>query len=346
MIEILFGTATAVSFAGMERTRKNYIAVGCLTTVLFFLQVICLNAWDIDVTFKLYPLLSHLPITVFIVAYLKRPWLISLTSVLASFLCCQPPRWIGTALGEVFDSVSINHVSYIAAAFLTYCFLRKYAVTSVRHLIERSVSSCLLLAPCRLFTICSNMLDSQFKQAQKEFESLRQMQKTTASYRHDMRHHFALLQSMASKGNMEDIKEYLQTVQSDLDAITPVRFCENETVNLILSSFAAKAKQSEVRLTIDAKLPDSYPFSDTELCSLLSNTLENAIHASKQITDISKRIIHLRMFSRNNKLCIDIRNSYQKEPVFHHGLPVSKEQGHGFGTKSMAHIVEKYGGVF
>lgn len=128
MIEILFGTATAVSFAGMERTRKNYIAVGCLTTVLFFLQVICLNAWDIDVTFKLYPLLSHLPITVFIVAYLKRPWLISLTSVLASFLCCQPPRWIGTALGEVFDSVSINHVSYIAAAFLTYCFLRKYAV--------------------------------------------------------------------------------------------------------------------------------------------------------------------------------------------------------------------------
>jgi len=112
-----------------------------------------------------------------------------------------------------------------------------------------------------------------------------------------MRHHFALLQSMASKGNMEDIKEYLQTVQSDLDAITPVRFCENETVNLILSSFAAKAKQSEVRLTIDAKLPDSYPFSDTELCSLLSNTLENAIHASKQITDISKRIIHLRMFS-------------------------------------------------
>lgn len=190
------------------------------------------------------------------------------------------------------------------------------------------------------------MLDSQFKQAQKEFESLRQMQKTTASYRHDMRHHFALLQSMASKRNMEDIKEYLQTVQSDLDAITPVRFCENETVNLILSSFAAKAKQSEVRLTIDAKLPDSYPFSDTELCSLLSNTLENAIHASKQITDISKRIIHLRMFSRNNKLCIDIRNSYQKEPVFHHGLPVSKEHGHGFGTKSMAHIVEKYGGVF
>ena len=46
------------------------------------------------------------------------------------------------------------------------------------------------------------------------------------------------------------------------------------------------------------------------------------------------------------KLCIDLRNSYQTEPIFQQGLPVSKEQGHGFGTKSMAHIVEKHGGVF
>lgn len=82
---------------------------------------------------------------------------------------------------------------------------------------------------------------------------------------------------MLWKGNehMEELKEYLRTAQSDIDSITPVRFCENETVNLILSSFATKAKQANIQLAIDAK------------------------------------------------------------------LPVSKEQGHGFGTKSMVHIVEK-----
>lgn len=396
-IVLLFGTAVAVNFAGMKRTRKNCIAAGCLTVVLFISQVACLNAWGMELTVKLYPLLSHLPIAVFIVVYLKRPWMISLTSVFASFLCCQPPRWIGTALGEVFGSVSVNHVGYIAAAFLIYLFLRKYAMEPVRHMIERSTSSCLLFGAmpafyylCEYaFSVYTNfmysgarvavqfmpfltstfyfvfvllyytetqkqaniqrekdILDSQFKQAQKEFESLRQMQKTAASYRHDMRHHFALLQSMASKGNIEEIKKYFLTVQSDLDAITPVRFCENETVNLILSSFASKAKQSQIQLTVNAKLPASHPFSDTELCSLLSNALENAIHASEQIPDISMRIVDLRMFSKNNKLCIDIRNRYQNEPVFNHGLPVSNEEGHGFGTKSMAHIVEKHGGVF
>ena len=191
-----------------------------------------------------------------------------------------------------------------------------------------------------------DMLDAQFRLAQSEFASLRQLQQNAASYRHDMRHHFTLLQGLASKGHLEEIKEYLRTAQSDMDAITPVRFCKNETVNLILSAFFAKAKQSEILLTIEAKLPDTLPFSDTELCSLLSNALENAIHSCEKIPDINKRIILLRLYSKNNKLCIDLRNSYHTEPVFHQGLPVSKEQGHGIGTKSMVHIVEKHGGLF
>ncbi len=191
-----------------------------------------------------------------------------------------------------------------------------------------------------------DMLDSQFRLAQTEFATLRQLQQNAASYRHDMRHHFALLQGLASKEHIEEIKEYLRTAQSDMDAITPIRFSKNETVNLILSAFAAKAKQSEILLTIDVKMPEALPFSDTELCSLLSNALENAIHACEQIPDSNKRIILLRMYSKNNKLCIDLRNSYQTEPIFQQGLPISKEQGHGFGTKSMVHIVEKHGGVF
>jgi sensor histidine kinase regulating citrate/malate metabolism len=54
----------------------------------------------------------------------------------------------------------------------------------------------------------------------------------------------------------------------------------------------------------------------------------------------------LYIYTKSTKLCIDIRNNYQTEPVFEQGLPVSTEAGHGFGTKSMAYIVEKHGGVF
>ncbi|MGI6778796.1 MAG: sensor histidine kinase [Acetivibrionales bacterium] len=397
LIALLFGTAVAVSFAGMTRTRKNYLLFGCFTIILFILQIVCLLTWGMAVTIKIYPLFSHLPVAVFIAVYLKHPWLISLTSMFASFLCCQPPRWIGTVAGVAFGSASMDHVGYIVTAFVMYYFLQKYVVKSVQHLMERSVKSCLLFGAMPAFyylfdyvaTIYTdfmysgkraavqfmpfvtsafyfvsvllyyaetqkqasiqrerNILDTQLRQAQTELTSLRQMQQNAAAYRHDMRHHFALLQGLASEGRIDEIKEYLHTAQSDIDAITPMRFCENETINLILSPFASKAKQSGILLTVEAKLTGSLPFSDTELCSLLSNALENAIHACENIIDSNERCVKLRMYSKNNKLCIDIRNNYQTEPVFHQGLPLSRKYGHGFGTKSMAHIVEKHSGIF
>ncbi|MGI6402691.1 MAG: sensor histidine kinase [Oscillospiraceae bacterium] len=393
---LTFGVAVATSFAGMIFTRKNNLVVGCFTTVLFLLQLLCLRTYGMEMTVKIYPLLSHLPVAVFIAVYLKRSWLISLTCMFVSFLCCQPPRWIGTVTGVAFQSVTMDHVGYMVAGVLLFYLLRKYVVNSVGHLMERSVKSCLLFGAMPAFyylfdfstTVYTDFLyrgsraavqfmpfvsstfylifillyyaetqeqariqrerdwlDAQFRLAQTEFASLRQIQQNAAAYRHDMRHHFAFLQTLASKGQIQEIKEYLRTAQSDMDAITPLRFCENETVNLILSAFAAKAKQSGVQLLIDAKLPDLLPFSDTELCSLLSNALENAIQAAEQIPDRDKRIIRLRVYSKNTKLCIDIRNRYQTEPVLHEGLPVSQQPGHGFGIKSMVHMVEKHGGV-
>lgn len=396
-IALLFGSAIALSFSGMAHTNKNYLALGYLTVILFILQIVSLHLWGMNMTIKLYPLLSHLPVAIFIVVYLKRPWLISLTSMFVSFLCCQPPRWIGTLAGVLFNSASMNHIGYIITAFIMYYLLQTYALKSIRHLMERSVKSCLLFGAMPAFYYLFNyaatvytdfmysgsraavqfmpfmtslfyfvfvllyynetqkqatiqrerdMLDTMYRKAQTEFASLRQLQQNAAAYRHDMRHHFSLLQGLAYEGRIEDINKYLRTAQSDIDTITPMRFCENDTINLILSAFAAKAKQSGTLLTLEANLPKSLTFSNTELCSLLSNALENAIHACENIIDSNKRHINLHVYYKNNKLCIDIRNSYHTEPLFHKGFPVSQEPGHGFGTKSMAHIVEKHGGVF
>ncbi len=396
-VSLVFGITVSVLFAGIESTKKNRFTTGLLCVIFLFVQTASYWLWGLDLTSKLYPLIIHLPLILIFSLYYKRPWLISVVSVLSGYLCCQAPRWFGFIAGAALDSRLADHVFYVGAIFLFYYFLKKYVAASVRHLMEASTKSCLFLGGVPLFyylfdyttAIYTNvlysgtewavqfmpstisvfyfvfvilyyaetqkqaslqrekdMLDAQFRLAQTEFASLRQLQQNAASYRHDMRHHFALLQGLASKEHIEGIKEYLRTAQSDMDAITPTRFCENETVNLILSAFATKAKQAEIMLTVDAKLPDLLPFSDTELCSLLSNALENAIHACEQIPDRNKRIIRLRMYSKNNKLCIDLHNSYQAEPTFRQGLPVSKKQGHGFGTKSMAHIVEKHWGVF
>lgn len=397
---LVFGITVSVLFAGIEATKHNRLVVGFLCLLFLGVQTGSYWIFGLALTSKLYPLIIHLPLIIIFTLYFKRPWLISIVSVLSGYLCCQAPRWFGYLAGAIFQSRPADHIAYMFTIILFYLFLKKYVAGSVKQLMESSRKSCLFLGGVPFFyylfdyttTVYTkvlytgaewavqfmpsaisifyfvfviiyyaetqkqaslqrekDMLDVQFKLARTELASLRQVQQNAAAYRHDMRHHFTFLQGLASEESLEEIKEYLQTVQSDMDAITPIRFCENETVNLILSTFAAKAKKTEVNLAIDAKLPDLLPFSDTELCSLLSNALENAIQATRKIEDKDKRQINLRLFSKNTKLCIDIRNTYEIEPVLKQGLPVSplsKEQDHGYGTKSMAHIIEKHGGVY
>lgn len=180
--------------------------------------------------------------------------------------------------------------------------------------------------------------------ADKLYE-LNQSQEKTLEYRHDMRHHLAFLQGLASQGNMEGIKEFLSAAESYVDAITPTRYCENNTVNLILSSFAAKARQANVALTADLKLPKTLHIKDTELCSLLSNGLENAICAAGAIPEPTGRMVSVKAWVQKEKLMIAVENPYSGTVTLRDGLPLSSQEGHGYGARSMAAIAHAHGGL-
>jgi hypothetical protein len=183
-------------------------------------------------------------------------------------------------------------------------------------------------------------------QSISEIEVLRESEKQASIYRHDLRHHMNYLNSCISENNSQDALLYITSVCKELDNAKVTRYCGNETVNLILSSYSAKASDREIRFDIDITTADFDKLSAPDLCCLLSNAIENSMHACEKIADTDKRCIKLRMYSKNNKLCIDIRNSYQAEPVFKQGLPISNRQEHGFGTKSMVYIMEKYNGIY
>lgn len=183
-------------------------------------------------------------------------------------------------------------------------------------------------------------------QSKAEIETLRKSQKQATIYRHDLRHHMNYLNACISKNSLKDALSYIAEICEGIDNAKVVQYSENEPINLILSSYAAKAEEKKIHSEINVLTVDFGKFTVPDLCSLLSNAFENAIHACENIADSNKRFIKLRMYSKNNKLCIDIRNSYQTEPIFYQGFPISKEQGHGFGTKSMAHVVDKYEGIY
>ena len=98
----------------------------------------------------------------------------------------------------------------------------------------------------------------------------------------------------------------------------------------------------------DGLLPETLSISDTELCSLFSNALENAIFAASKLKEKKARRVYLRTLVSNNKLLISTKNVYAGTIQMEGEFPKSSnhQPGHDFGIKSMAAIVTQHGGLY
>lgn len=191
----------------------------------------------------------------------------------------------------------------------------------------------------------SSLMAGQLKQAEAEMTALRQAESQAAAYQHDMRHHLTAINAFLAANSPHQAEEYIKQVQTDIEAITPKRFCENELVNLLLSSFSAKAERMGIPLTMEASLPASVSISDTELCALLSNGLENALNAVEKLKE-NRRWVEFYCGVRAGKLLIEIKNPYTGELSFREGLPQTTQPNHGHGCRSIQTIAQACRGLY
>lgn len=94
-------------------------------------------------------------------------------------------------------------------------------------------------------------LQQQLVSTEEQITLLSETNTQMAVYRHDMRHQLIGLDGLLASGKTEQAHQFIKTVIADLDAITPQKFCENETVNLLCSAYVSKAQ----RLGIQLKIP-------------------------------------------------------------------------------------------
>ena len=153
-----------------------------------------------------------------------------------------------------------------------------------------------------------------------------------------------MLEGLLSAGKPDQAEQYIRKVQSDVEAITPRRYCENELVNLLCSSFAEKAQHIGAQLDVDAKLPAALSIPETELCAVLSNALENALRAVGELPE-GQRTVTLYCGIRLGKLLIEVKNPYAGELAMQNGRPVSSRLGHGYGCRSIQTIAARSGGL-
>ena len=191
-----------------------------------------------------------------------------------------------------------------------------------------------------------NNLKLQVGQAVREIEALRTSQQQTRAYRHDLRHHLQYISACIENGRGEQAQEYIQSICTEIEASKVTIYCENETANLIFSSFAGRSESCGVPLNIQAHIPQLISVAETDLCVLLSNALENALRACRRMkAENGPAYIEVTAREKNGHLFLQFVNPCPEGIQFENGLPVTNAEGHGIGVRSICAIVEKYKGL-
>lgn len=191
-------------------------------------------------------------------------------------------------------------------------------------------------------------LKLQVTQAVREIETLRESQQKISIYRHDLRHHMQYLSACIKNGRIEQAQNYIQEICSKMEADKVTVFCENEAANLIFSAFVSRARNHDIPIEIRAGIPLIASVSESDLCVLLSNALENALHACQKLKESGRAAeIDVSAYEKNGKFFMQIINACDEKGVFFsRGIPVTDRPGHGFGVSSICAIVERYNGIY
>ena len=226
----------------------------------------------------------------------------------------------------------------VVAEFMSFVCSAAYLVFVLRTSEEKWMRSQLEQA--------QDSLNLQISQAVREIGAMRESQQKTKEYRHDLRHHMQYLTACIENNRLEHAKEYIQGICSEIEASKVITFCENEAANLIFSAFAERAKGKGVLLKVKAQIPKQIHISESDLCVLLSNALENALHACCKIKEDMETSIEVSAFEKNKKLFLQIVNSCDSDVSFVQGIPVTNEPDHGIGVRSICALVDRYNGIY
>lgn len=160
---------------------------------------------------------------------------------------------------------------------------------------------------------------------------------------HDLKHQIAAMKKMGNKG---DSGEYISELENEVMIYESFAKSGNDALDIILTEKGLVCQQNGIKLSIIADGTAISFMTYNDIYSLFGNAMDNAIESLLKEKDPEKKILDLRVEKKGGMAYVYIENYSASAPQMKQGNFVTskKEDGHGYGTKSMAYVVHKYHG--
>ena len=257
------------------------------------------------------------------------------------------------------DTFYLNHATLTIAVFTIFiCAVLSWNIGNLEGL-RQNIIIRLYGTTAALFTLYSMLSQMHGQRVQHEnrvIEELMRHEKHQHELNkqtidminikcHDLKHQISMLETMDTTERKEAIME-LQRAVIIYDSILKTG---NDTLDLILTEKNFVCVRNNIKVSYIVDGAELAFMNIADMHSLFGNILDNAIESVIAEPDEEKRLINLSVTRQGNMVHIHAANYCAAEPQFTDGLPVSSKSDknyHGFGTKSIKYIAEKYGGQF
>jgi sensor histidine kinase regulating citrate/malate metabolism len=168
----------------------------------------------------------------------------------------------------------------------------------------------------------------------------------TREIRHDMKNHIISLKGIAENGDREQLLNYLEKMTDALEEATYISFSKNSAVDAIINEKLLIAQKNNISTHFDILPLNSENVPSMDICTILSNALDNAIEACLKIDNPTERYINVRI-TADNGIFISVANPTAHPPKKRAGVIISSKndkENHGLGLKSIKRTVEKHNG--
>lgn len=180
----------------------------------------------------------------------------------------------------------------------------------------------------------------------EHFQSLLEMEQETRNFRHDIQNHLICLHELNKQGLHNDVETYIKNLNQKLNQIHTQQYnVGNDVVNAILNYHLTRLSQknSNCTISIQGYMSDSDKITNTDLCTIISNLIQNAVEALEKATDhASEFTFSVRQGSMN--LEIKIGNTITNNIMLSNGktIPTTKsdKRNHGIGLSNVTRTIK------
>lgn len=162
---------------------------------------------------------------------------------------------------------------------------------------------------------------------------------------HDIKNHLLAIQSLAATSDNCELNDYISNLQKSEAFSSNSIISSNKILNAILNYEKHKCDLNKITINIINEGICVNYISDIDICSIVSNLLDNAIEAAAISTD---KKINVAMFIQNNAFnVLNVRNTCDAKPKIINGKFISSKANkkyHGVGLLSIESTLTKYHG--